>query len=225
MLDTLKTKELYTKIQSQLGILIPEKWESIYLYAGINTQLKEEQTWELYFYYFPKKVLKRNPINVYEIPSNFNIEEKEYLQRVQNLCDTIKLLYKEYKNNNQKLWKNITIIMQSDKFIVHYSYKNQKNYSNNENHIIWKYKYLNVPIEQFSRKEKSIINSYLKSNIIEDIETEECEISGNYIYSEIGYNVEKTISKNRQKNKVAIQNKIKSEDEVNEIRNQMLKFY
>ena len=92
MHNEIKITELYTKIQSQLGKLIPEKWESIYLYAGFENQINSEQTWELYFYYFPKSVLKKNPINVYEVPNRFSLEEEEYIEHVKRLCETIKQL-------------------------------------------------------------------------------------------------------------------------------------
>ena len=49
--------------------MIPEKWDKIYLYASITNQINNLQTGELYFYYYPKGILKKNPVNVYEIPT------------------------------------------------------------------------------------------------------------------------------------------------------------
>ena len=43
--------------------MIPEKWDKIYLYASITNQINNLQTGELYFYYYPKGILKKNHVN------------------------------------------------------------------------------------------------------------------------------------------------------------------
>ena len=60
--------------------------------ASVIGEIGTEQTGELFFYYIPKGIIKRKPINVYEVPSKFNIEEEEYLRLVGILYDTIKEL-------------------------------------------------------------------------------------------------------------------------------------
>ena len=45
-------KDLYSEIRKCLFYMIPEKWESLYLYASVIEGQKE--TGELYFYYVPK---------------------------------------------------------------------------------------------------------------------------------------------------------------------------
>ena len=91
MLRTTKTmKEKYEKIQNYLFNLIPEKWDSIYLYASVVTGSRNLQSGEMYFYYIPKGILKKKPINVYEIPQRFNINEEKYLQIVEELYNCIK---------------------------------------------------------------------------------------------------------------------------------------
>ena len=42
-------KKIYTGIQHQLSNLIPEKWESIYLYASVMKQLNNLETWEIIY--------------------------------------------------------------------------------------------------------------------------------------------------------------------------------
>ena len=74
--------------------MIPEKWDKIYLYASITNQINNLQTGELYFYYYPKGILKKNPVNVYEIPSKFSLDEEMYLQLVEDLYSSIKELRK-----------------------------------------------------------------------------------------------------------------------------------
>lgn len=80
MLNTSKLRSIYSKIQTQLFYMIPEKWDKIYLYASIIEKANNIQTGEMFFYYYPKGLLKKNPINVYEIPSKFNIDEKAYIR-------------------------------------------------------------------------------------------------------------------------------------------------
>ena len=60
-------KDLYSEIRKCLFYMIPEKWESIYLYASVIQRDNGEETGEMFFYYFPKSIIKRNPI---KIPAN-----------------------------------------------------------------------------------------------------------------------------------------------------------
>ena len=55
----------------------------------------EKEAGELFFYYVPKGILKKKPVNVYEIPSKFNIDETEYLKLVDALYSKIKELRKK----------------------------------------------------------------------------------------------------------------------------------
>lgn len=75
--------------------MIPEKWDRIYLYASVYEHLGKLETGEMFFYYFPKGLLKRNPINTYEIPTKFHLEEEAYLKLTNQLYDAIKELKKE----------------------------------------------------------------------------------------------------------------------------------
>ena len=72
-------KDLYSEIRKCLFYMIPEKWDSIFLYASIFEGIQNLETGEMFFYYFPKGILRKEPVNVYEIPNKFNIEEDEYL--------------------------------------------------------------------------------------------------------------------------------------------------
>lgn len=162
MLNTSTFREIYAEIQNQLFYLIPEKWSKIYLYASVIKKLKNIETGEMFFYYFPKGVLKKNPVNVYEVPSKFNVNEKEYLVMVDKLYDTIKKLRREFKKNKQELWSNLTIIIENNRFTIKYSYEDLlgSKYSSYDRHIIWKYEYLDMPIEIVSRKDRKMLESY-----------------------------------------------------------------
>ncbi len=56
-------KEIYSQIQKKLFYIIPEKWESIYLYASIVEEPHKRPTGEMYFYYFPKGIIKKKAVN------------------------------------------------------------------------------------------------------------------------------------------------------------------
>ena len=79
--------------------MIPEKFDRIYLYAAIMDQVRGMPIGEMYFYYFPKGILKKNPVNVYEIPSKFNIEDDTYSKLVNQLYSYIKELRDEVKES------------------------------------------------------------------------------------------------------------------------------
>ena len=160
---TKKIKEIYEDIQKKLFYMIPEKWESLYLYSSVIDLGNNEKTGELFFYYIHKGIFRKNPVNVYEIPTKFNIEENQYLQLVEILYNEIKMLREEFKKSETgKLWTNITISIQDMKFKVEYRYDDLLNdiFDSYERHVIWRYKYLGIGIEQVGKKEKDILEKY-----------------------------------------------------------------
>lgn len=163
MKNTPRIKSLYAKIQTQLFYMIPEKWDKIYLYASIVEKANNIQTGEMFFYYFPKGILKRNPINVYEIPYIYNIDEESYNILANKLYDTIKELRREFEKEGLKIWSNLTISIANLKFNIEYDYENlnTSKYTNEERHIIWNYKYLEFPIERLSKKYRKMLENYL----------------------------------------------------------------
>lgn len=152
--------------------MIPEKWDKIYLYASITNQINNLQTGELYFYYYPKGILKKNPVNVYEIPSKFSLDEEMYLQLVE-----------------------VTIKIEDFKFIVEYSYEDllHSEYSNSDRHIIWVYENLNKPLESFNKSERNIISKYLLENHNEKKDIYSEPIYKNHNFNVVKYKKEKEV--------------------------------
>ncbi len=161
MLDSSNIKVIYSKIQKQLFYMIPEKWDSIYLYASVIERMNYLESGELFFYYFPKSLLRKNPINSYEIPSKFNLDEEEYLKLAENLYNLIKELRAEFQKSGEQLWTNITIKVENFHFTIEFYYDNW-NGREEEHHIIWGYKNLKIPLETYTKKEKQIILEYLE---------------------------------------------------------------
>lgn len=161
---TKKIKEIYEDIQRKIYYMIPEKWEKMYLYSSVIDLIDGKQTGELFFYYIPKGIFKKNPVNVYEIPQKFNLNEKEYLELVKILYQKIVKLREEFKTTEiGKIWSNLTITIEGIKFKVEYNYEdlNESNFSSYERHIIWRYEYLNIGKEQLNKEEKEIIDRHL----------------------------------------------------------------
>lgn len=160
---TKKIKERYEDIQKKLFYMIPEKWENLYLYASVIDNVDNKQSGELFFYYVPKSFLKKNPVNVYEIPSKFNIDEDQYGKLVELLYDSIKELRKEFENSNQELWSNITILIKGTRFAIEYGYEDLNNdgLTSYERHIIWRYKYLGLSIDYANKEEKEVLKKYV----------------------------------------------------------------
>ena len=199
---TKKIKEIYEEIQRKIFRMIPEKWEKLYLYCSFIDENENKEKGELYFYYIPKGIFKKNPVNVYEIPNKFNLEENQYLKLVENLYKNIKELREEFKKTDliNEIWTNITISIENTKFKAEYKYDNLKNdeFSNYERHIIWRYKYLNIGPEQVGREEKEILKKYIYG--VKQIEKTETYETGIYIREEeniIEYNKEENISKTK----------------------------
>lgn len=173
MLNGVKIRSIYSKIQTQLFYMIPEKWDRIYLYASIVEKINNLETGEMFFYYYPKGILKKNPVNVYEVPSKFNVDENAYMKLVNQLYETIKLLRKEFEKEGEKLWSNLTISIENLKFHVEYNYEDleRSNYSNYDRHIIWQYKYLDLSVERLSKKDRKMLERYLLEEQFENKET------------------------------------------------------
>jgi len=160
---TQKIKEKYEEIQRKIFYMIPEKWEELYLYASIVDRLGNMQTGEMFFYYIPKGLIKRKPVNVYEIPSRFNIDENDYQELVNILYEALKDLRELFRDTNQKVWSNLTISIKSFKFKIIYNYDDlsKSNFSNEERHIIWRHKYLGLNLYNCNKEEKEVLQRYL----------------------------------------------------------------
>ncbi|MGN1298473.1 MAG: immunity protein YezG family protein [Candidatus Scatovivens sp.] len=159
-------KILYSEIQKRLIYLIPEKWESIHLYASITDSSKKKSIGEMYFYYFPKGIIKKKPINCYEIPSIFNIDEDEFSSLINKLYLTIKKLRYSYYKSKKKVWYEINITIENFQFKIEYGFNNlaKSKRTSYERHVIWRYENLGLDLKNFDKNEVSIIKNYLSED-------------------------------------------------------------
>lgn len=160
---TADLRNSYNAIQRGLFYMIPEKWDKVYLYASVFDHYDDLQTGEMFFYYYPKSVIKKNPINVYEIPNKFNIDESSYLKLAENLYQEIKKLRAYQISNGDNAWTNITITVKDFKFTIEYNYDDliKSSYSNYDRHLIWRYKYLDIPLSSYSKTDRQMVERYL----------------------------------------------------------------
>lgn len=201
---TKKIKEIYEDIQKKLYYMIPEKWDKLFLYSSVIDMPNGEKKGELYFYYVPKGILKKKPVNVYEIPNKFNLDENDYLKLVSILYGKIKVLREEFrKSETGGLWSNITMSIQNMKFKVEYNYEDLEHcdFNSYERHIIWRYEYLGIGEEQVNKKDKEILKKYLLGpKTIRRKEVYETGIYIRDIENKIAYNTDEANSDDNNAN-------------------------
>lgn len=164
-------KNIYSEIQKKLFFMIPEKWDKLYLYASVFEKSGKE-TGEMFFYYIPKGIMKKSPVNVYEVPSKFNIDENAYMKLADEVYELVKQLKHEYKISQLDIWSNITISVENFKFKVECNNDDLVNsaYSSYDRHIIWRYKYLKTPLSMYNKKDRKTIETYFEQNVFKERE-------------------------------------------------------
>ena len=174
-------KGLYSDIRELLFKMIPEKWDRIYLYASVIESNNCDETGEMFFYYYPKSIIKKNPVNVYEVPTKFNINEAAYMKIANELYNLIKKLKYECIKIDNTNWTNISISIENVEFLVEYNFDNLENseYTSEERRDIWKCKYLDFPIEKLSKNSRKMVKRYQQE--------EEWGQHGVTVYSETFY--------------------------------------
>ena len=160
---TPEIKKIYNKIQMQVYNMIPEKWSEVYLYSSVIEQVRRMQTGEMFFYYYPKSIIKKKCINVYEIPGLFKLDEEDYDVLVNRLYSYIKELRRQCMKMDGPIWTNLTIHIKQGHFLVDYNYEDILNskITDFERHVLWKYKYLKQ-YSQYNSKEAAVIKHYLR---------------------------------------------------------------
>ena len=168
--ETDKALEIASQIQELIYYIIPEKWKNIELYVSVpDSRIRKG---ELFFYYLPNSIFKRQYINCYEVPYMFNISEKEYSDIMSKLYNKFMILKEELNKNNRQV-EEIYVHIAKEKYVYEIATDNvrlrKENvegnmlslFSSYENHIIWRY--LNLNILPDDKKEKNIITRYLNT--------------------------------------------------------------
>ena len=182
MISLPEEKVLYSEIQKKIFYIIPEKWESIFLYASIIDVPNQKPVGEMYFYYLPKGIIKKKFVNGYEIPNIFNIDEEQYSKLITEVYTLIKNLRECFIKKNKKVWSNVSISIENFQFKAEFGYEDLKKlpYGSYERHVIWRFKYLDEDIETLSRKDRKIIESYAGYIQVNKIPKRDLYIEGVY---------------------------------------------
>ncbi len=56
--------------------MIPEKWDKLYLYSSVIDMPEGKKTGELYFYYIPKGILRKNQLMYMKFQVNLILMKK-----------------------------------------------------------------------------------------------------------------------------------------------------
>ena len=159
-------EEFYMQIQDHLFEMIPESWKTIFLHTSIIDIPKQIPKGELFVYYIPKGILKRKPVNCYEIPELFDIDEEVYSKLIMSLYNVIKLLRDSYTKYRKIRFTTIDIICSNKKFVVKYGFENLLNsqYSPDERHLIWRYDNLQIDLDSLNRKDRKVLEYYIQES-------------------------------------------------------------
>ena len=182
MINLPEDKILYSEIQKKLFYLIPEKWDSIFLYASIIDIPNQKPVGEMFFYYLPKGIIKKKFVNGYEIPNLFNIDEEQYSKLIADIYKSIKSLRECLIRKNGKRWSSVTISIENYQFKAEFDYQDllNSNYESYERHVIWRYKNLKEDIDLLSKKDKKIIDRYIEDMKTRKIPKRDIYIEGVY---------------------------------------------
>lgn len=163
MISGKRIGKVYEEIEKKICNMIPEKWDKVYLYVSIMKGINKLETGEMFFYYYPKSVIKKKPVNVYEVPSRFNLEDEMYLKLADSLYHEIQRLKDLMVKQGEEAWTNLTISIENCQLKVEFDYEDlrKSEFTNIERNLIWQFKYLKKDIGAYRRKERKILEKYM----------------------------------------------------------------
>lgn len=164
MVGFLGEQELYIKIQDHLFEMIPESWKTVFLHTSILDIPNQIPRGDLFVYYIPKGILKRKPVNCYEVPSLFDIDEEDYSRLIMSLYNIIKKLRDSYAKYRKHRFTTVDIVCSNKKFMITYGFENllNSNYSLEEMHLIWRYENLKIDLDSLNRNDRKILEDYIQ---------------------------------------------------------------
>ncbi len=155
-METTKMGQLYENIGEKLAEIIPDTWNTIYLYGEVL-----EDSREVYFYYESTSLNKL--IYGYDIPEVLHIDRKEYCKLLRELTRLIVELHNEYEINNENVWSNLTFIVNEyGEFSIKFDYDDimSSPYSDRERQVIWEYVVMKV--EPSNQEDQALIMKYVE---------------------------------------------------------------
>ncbi|WP_262982693.1 TIGR01741 family protein [Bacillus velezensis] len=154
-METRKMPDLYQLISQNLNDIIPCEWTKIYLYA----EVLDDSTMVLFHFRTPEN---NQIIYSQDIPSHYNVSKDIFKTLLRELRELFEELKTEHRNNNDDVWTNLTLTLDSSgEFQLDYNYDDilTSELDGYERIAIWEYKNLGILPEDDDDKE--FVISYL----------------------------------------------------------------
>ncbi len=147
--------DLYQLISQNLNDIIPCEWTKIYLYA----EVLDDSTMVLFHFKTPEN---NQIIYSQDIPSHYNVSKDIFKTLLRELRELFEELRTEHRNNNNDVWTNLTLTLDSSgEFQLEYNSDDilASELYGYERIAIWEYKNLGILPEDDDDKE--FVISYL----------------------------------------------------------------
>ncbi|KJR70638.1 TIGR01741 family protein [Bacillus velezensis] len=154
-METRKMPDLYQLISQNLNDIIPCEWTKIYLYA----EVLDDSTMVLFHFRTPEN---NQIIYSQDIPSHYNVSKDIFKTLLRELRELFEELRTEHRNNNNDVWTNLTLTLDSSgEFQLDYNYDDilASELYGYERIAIWEYKNLGILPED--EDDKEFVISYL----------------------------------------------------------------
>ncbi|AIU76177.1 TIGR01741 family protein [Bacillus velezensis] len=154
-METRKMQDLYQLISQKLNDIIPCEWTKIYLYA----EVLDDSTMVLFHFRTPEN---NQIIYSQDILSHYNVSKDIFKTLLRELRELFEKLRTEHRNNNNDVWTNLTLTLESSgEFQLDYNYDDilTSELDGYERIAIWEYKNLGILPED--EDDKEFVISYL----------------------------------------------------------------
>ncbi|WP_261311425.1 MULTISPECIES: TIGR01741 family protein [Bacillus] len=154
-METKKMLDLHQIICDKLNDIIPCEWAKIYLYAEVLA----DSTMVLFHFKTPEKY---QLIYSQDIPVRYSVSKDIFKTLLREIRELFEELRAEHKNNNDQVWTNLTLTLESDgPFQLDYNDDDilASDLDGYERIAIWEYKNLGILPEDDDDKE--FVISYL----------------------------------------------------------------
>ncbi|MGA4836928.1 TIGR01741 family protein [Bacillus velezensis] len=154
-METRKMQDLYQLISQKLNDIIPCEWTKIYLYA----EVLDDSTMVLFHFRTPEN---NQIIYSQDILSHYNVSKDIFKTLLRELRELFEKLRTEHRNNNNDVWTNLTLTLDSSgEFQLDYNYDDilTSELDGYERIAIWEYKNLGILPED--EDDKEFVISYL----------------------------------------------------------------
>lgn len=154
---------LYNELAQKIVSMIPVDWSNIYYLGEVENN---QMSWSSVFYF--KETSSNKFIKSHSIPETYKVSEQIYDELLAKLNSTLLSVYRCFGENNQPLWDQLTLSLNSDgKFNIDFLYDKIKDYDNGQvgREIIWAYDTFGFKPKEGTYTRK-LLDSYLNSNDI-----------------------------------------------------------